>query len=164
MLNRRLAAGVVKDYAIGDELNSQFTVTATDADGYMASKTIEILRNRQPIATEDSWGIYTIGSQDAKNARMDVMDQPGLVCTNFNACKVMVLETQFTDDNRGDLIYLVVTNSDPSRLSASVDGGEIVLVGLGSTWNEDKLTRSPDDAESAKGDHDDVELLIRSHR
>ena len=140
--------------------NSRFTVTAKDADGYTAPKIIEILRNRRPVASDGTWGIFSVGTQDAEMAR--VVTTTGLDCTHFNLCKVTILSDQVNDESRADLTYTVISNSAPSKLRASIDGAKVVLEGRASTWNKDKLTRAMDDPADAKGDHDDVELLIRA--
>ena len=171
---QEIAAGVATDYAINNGLtlnadtgeftgtatNSRFTVTATDADGYTASKAIEILRNRRPVASDTDWGPLEVGTQDAKMARAVV--DTNLNCTHFNSCKVTVIAAHFNDESRDGLTYTVISNSAPSKLRASIDGDKVVLVGLASTWNKDKLTRDMNDPADAKGDHDDVELLIRA--
>jgi hypothetical protein len=170
-----IAAGLAPDYAIDNGVtftedgevtseeaatNSRFTVTATDADGYTASKAIEILRNRRPVASDTDWGPFDVGTQDAKMARTDA--DTNLNCTHFNSCKVTVAATHFNDESRDGLTYTVISNSAPLKLRASIDGDKVVLVGLASTWNKDKLTRDTGDNADAKGDHDDVELLIRA--
>ena len=123
------------DYTHG----SQFTVTATDANGASATKMVHIKSNRAPTRPETvPTFAVTVGTQDAEDeTRMDAAGTAAAPkCATFNVCvlKPLVADDRtdttahFLDEDSSKLIFSIASVSD-GKASAMVTNDGIQITG-----------------------------------
>ena len=119
--------------------NSIVTVTATDAEGNIATKVVHILSNRAPL-TPNPGTVWTTNVGTEVREKKKVVTCP----TNFQTavaaantphqCTVEASADQFTDD--GDYVLSVVGSN--SKVAITADKKKLTITGLMSTWDKDK--------------------------
>ena len=123
------------DYTHG----SQFTVTATDANGASATKMVHIKSNRAPTRPETlPTFAVTVGTQDAEDAtRMAAAGTAAAPkCATFNVCVLKPLvaddrtdtNAHFLDEDSSKLIFSIASVSD-AKATAMVTNDGIQVTG-----------------------------------
>ena len=123
------------DYTHG----SQFTVTATDANGASATKMVHIKSNRAPTRPETlPTFAVTVGTQDAEDETRMAADGTAAApkCATFNVCvlKPLVADDRadttahFLDEDSSKLIFSIASVSD-AKASAMVTNDGVQVTG-----------------------------------
>jgi hypothetical protein len=131
-----------------------FAIKATDADKKSVEKIVQLLRNRPPVASDETdaaFEILNVGTQAAADSARDGKDADGAaedpvpnpLCAMFNACKVTPsselgrasTNMNFADD-MADLKFSATSKS--SAVSLTNDMKTVTVTGVSSTWNAKK--------------------------
>ena len=155
-ITQRVADNLGKD-AVPTEYTTgvSFAIKATDADKKSLEKIVQLLRNRPPVASDDSGAdlpALVVGTQAAADSARDDKNAAGVLgdlteddpdnarCAMFNACSVTptngidraAIGMNFADD-MDDLKFSGTSKS--SAVSLSNDMKTVTVTGRTSTWN-----------------------------